>query len=71
MPEPEPGFFYEGWVVRAEPFNFISTGVASLDENVFEADQDLTDHDLYVLTIEPDDGDPAPAAHILEGTMRK
>ena len=21
--------------------------------------------------IEPDDGDPAPAAHILEGTMRK
>ncbi len=71
LPEPGPDYFYEGWVVRSEPFNFISTGVTDLHKNVFEAEEDLTDYNLYVLTLEPDDGDPAPAEHILEGTMIK
>ncbi len=73
LPEPEGTDFYEGWVVRNNPQSVISTGEAELVdgsyENTYSSDQDLTDHDFYVLTIEPDDGDPAPAGHILEGTM--
>ena len=77
LPDPESGYFYEGWVVRKQPLSVISTGSAksrkleSTYQNTFISNQDLTDHDFYVLTIEPDDGDPAPAAHILEGTMIK
>lgn len=76
LPVLSPDFFYEGWVVRTgnNP-EAISTGkVFAVDNNTtyineFGTDVDLTDHDLYVLTLEPDDGDPAPAAHILEGTL--
>jgi hypothetical protein len=73
LPEPEGTDFYEGWVVRPDPFNFISTGVVEkVDDmyvNLYSSEDDLTDHFSYVLTIEPDDGDPAPADHILEGDM--
>ena len=74
LPHPEQGYFYEGWVVRSEPLSVISTGEATRSfgkyYNGFTSDQDLTDHTQYVLTLEPDDGDPAPAEHILEGTMK-
>jgi len=73
LPHPEDGFFYEGWVVRQNPLSVISTGKAkrSLGDylNTFNSKEDLTDHEQYVLTLEPDDGDPAPADHVLEGTM--
>lgn len=75
LPDLEPNFFYEGWVVRrGENMSVISTGALEMDEsgeymNTYTSETDLTDHDFYVLTLEPDDGDPAPAAHILEGTM--
>lgn len=74
LPELDDGYFYEGWVVRPEPFQFISTGeVIEQDDgtwvNTYESATDNTDHINYVLTLEPDDGDPAPAEHILEGTM--
>lgn len=73
LPELEDGYFYEGWVVRNSPLSVISTGATTnedgLEINVFESDEDLSDHLFYVLTLEPDDGDPAPAAHVLEGTM--
>lgn len=73
LPELEDDYFYEGWVVRKEPFHFISTGETikqgENEFNIFSIQEDLTDHDFYVLTLEPDDGDPAPAEHILEGTM--
>lgn len=74
LPELMPGYFYEGWIVRrTDPFNVVSTGALTEDEggwtNIFTADGDFTDHDFYVLTLEPDDGDPAPAAHILEGDI--
>ncbi|HIA92164.1 TPA: anti-sigma factor [Candidatus Saccharibacteria bacterium] len=71
LPEPTNGEFYEGWIVRKEPFKFISTGELEQTDDVwlnyFMSDEDLTDFTQYVLTIEPDDGDPAPDAHILEG----
>ena len=70
LPHPEEGYFYEGWVVRQSPLSVLSTGKAERSlgdyENAFKSDEDLTDHDFYVLTLEPDDGDPAPAKHILE-----
>ncbi len=74
LPALEDGFFYEGWVVRADPQSVISTGALEQGEtgawvNDFSSDENLTDHVRYVLTLEPDDGDPAPAEHILDGTL--
>ena len=74
LPNPEEfgeGFFYEGWVVRAEPFAFISTGEVELDDNFngvnfYTSSADYTEYGRYVLTIEPNNGDPAPADHVLE-----
>ena len=76
LPDPEGTDFYEGWIVRREGgFNVISTGKASkidgVYKNVYESEKDLSDHTFYVLTIEPDDGDPAPAEHILEGVLMR
>ena len=76
LPDPEGTDFYEGWIVRrGDDFDVISTGkVEKADEvytNMYTSGADLTDHDFYVLTIEPDDGDPAPADHIVEGVMKK
>ena len=73
LPLLEEGYFYEGWVVRNSPLSVISTGPTEMDGdmhvNNFTSEEDLTDHTFYVLTLEPDDGDPAPADHTLEGTM--
>jgi hypothetical protein len=76
LPEPQGTDFYEGWVVRrGDAMSVISTGRVDEEEigyvNLFNSDTDLTDHDFYVLTIEPDDGDPAPAEHILEGVLTR
>jgi len=68
--------FYEGWIVRkGVNFDVISSGalekIGDTYINTYASGQDLTDHSFYVLTLEPDDGDPAPAKHILEGTLKK
>ena len=39
--------------------------------NSFSTEKNYLEYDFYVLTIEPDDGDPAPDKHILEGTMEE
>lgn len=71
LPELEEGFFYEGWVVREEPLSVVSTGALTNDTgawlNVYQPTEDYSDHLKYVLTLEPDDGDPAPADHVLSG----
>jgi hypothetical protein len=71
IPDPEGTDFYEGWVVGP---SVISTGKAQkvsdgVWENTYTSDENLLTHTRYVLTLEPDDGDPAPAAHVIEGTM--
>ena len=75
LPATENGDFYEGWIVRKSPTSVLSTGKTELIDgthtNTFTADGDLRDHDFYVLTLEPNDGDPAPDKHILEGTLTK
>ncbi len=62
--------FYEWWLVRRDPFAFISTGVADKRgdtyRNAFTSTTDYSAYDFYVLTLEPNDGDPAPADHIIE-----
>lgn len=77
LPDPKGDDFYEGWIVRrGENFSVISTGklvkndTYGVYENFYMSNEDLTDHDFYVLTLEPNDDDPAPADHILEGTLR-
>ncbi len=75
LSDPEEGYFYEGWVVRKEPFHFISTNklekVDGQYVNTYQSGEDLTDHTMYVVTLEPDDNNPEPADHILEGNMEK
>jgi hypothetical protein len=75
LSDPEEEFFYEGWVVRNQPLSVISTGRVDKNngvyKNIFSSIQNLIGHSFYVLTLEPDDDDPAPAEHILEGTMSK
>ena len=78
LPEVGSHLFYEWRVVRKNPLSVISTDAAKLVKkedgtmmfvNTRTSDADLTDHTLYVLTLEPDDGDPAPADHIAEGMV--
>jgi len=76
LPDPVGDDFYEGWIVRkGVNFSVISTGKLFKENNnfvnKFKSSQNLLDHDFYVLTLEPNDGNPAPADHILEGTMIK
>lgn len=76
LPKPEEGMFYEGWIVRkGDNFDVISTGRVKETEgvysNVFNSDKDLTDHDLYILTLEAEDGDATPGEHVLEGALKK
>ena len=74
LPDPDDSHFYEGWIVRRGiKFNVISTGKVEGENGVYinryASEKDLTDHTFYVLTLEPDDGNPAPAEHVLEGTL--
>ena len=73
LPEIWPDFFYEWRVVRKSPFDFISTWelMRAGDEytNKWLSSGDYSEYTHYVLTLEPRDGDPAPAAHIFEWDM--
>lgn len=70
------GDFYEGWLVNQVTKEFFSTGVATVDAQgsgtntyMSSTDHQTEGYDFYVLTLEPDDGDPAPAEHIVEGVL--
>lgn len=73
LSDPQADDFYEGWLVQKSPFKFISTGeLKKVDGNYinhFESDIDYRSYDFYVLTLEPNDGDLAPADHIFEWTV--
>lgn len=72
MPKLTNGDFYEGWLVkRPVPGGFFTTGEMNNEgDGDFTLDYtqegNVTDHPKVVITLEPDDGDPAPAAHIIE-----
>jgi hypothetical protein len=71
----EDGYFYEGWILKGS--KFVSTGHLS---NYFgdsrhslrftSDDTDHTGHTKVIITLEPDDGDPAPAGHVAEGQLK-
>jgi len=69
------GYFYEGWIVRTEPFAVVGVGAFDVLDGVgfnnFTSNTDYSDYDQYVLTIEPNDGNPAPADHVLEGEFAR
>lgn len=74
LPDPGADNFYEGWIVRQNGwFNFFSTGELIIENgkwvNTRSIDWNHTDHIQYVLTLEPNDNDPAPADHIIEGDV--
>ncbi len=73
LPDPEGDDFYEGWLVQKSPFRFISTGKLKKQGgkyiNEFSSTTDYTSYTEYILTLEPNDNDPAPADHILEGPV--
>lgn len=74
LPDPQGTDFYEGWIlIQGDATTVMTTGRAKKVENgyvnEFSSDADLTERTFYVLTLEPDDGDPRPAEHILEGEM--
>ena len=75
LPDPVGNDFYEGWVVKKSPLSALSTGKVIKKDGVYVnnyfSDKNLVDHDFYVLTLEPNDNNPAPADHIVEGTMKK
>ena len=77
LPALEEGYFYEGWLVQLEPLDVISTGkmIPEGEAGSFalslETPDDLTSYTRVVITLEPDDGDPGPAEHVLEGTLER
>lgn len=73
---PEDGYFLEGWLVHPETKDVLSTGQLknhfgdSRHSLRFDSDRDLTAYTKVVVTLEPDDGDPAPAEHVADGELK-
>jgi hypothetical protein len=72
LPFPKDDYFYECWIIRDEPADHISAGqlIQETDGKYhlkFIVNSDYTDYNKLVITLEPDDDDFSPAAHILQG----
>ena len=71
LPALEKGFYYEGWLV-GEP-GFFSLGRMAAEAGVgklyYSSNQDKSQFKGVVVTLEPEDGNPAPDKHILEGNF--
>lgn len=74
LTDPQGDDFYEGWLVRKSPFAFISTGKLRKKDwkyhNIYTSSTDYSNYTEYVLTIEPNDWNAAPADHILEWMVK-
>lgn len=70
LPSPEKGFFFEGWLVDPAG-KYFSTGRVIPEETqgllYYQSDKDETAYNQVVITLEPEDDNPAPDKHILEG----
>jgi len=73
MPELQNEDFYEGWLTKdPSSLGFFSTGKMYFDktENAwileYEVDEDKSEYPNVVITLEPNDDNPAPAKHIIE-----
>jgi hypothetical protein len=74
---PSDGYFYEGWLVRENPKDTMSVGhLKSLFGDVrhflkFKDERDLRAYTKVIVTLEVDDGNPAPARHVAEGVLKE
>ena len=72
LPDPETGSWYEGWLVRENPFDVIYTGKLRQAKGGWVLDfvsvEDLQDHQQVVVTLEKVE-DGKPESHILEGAF--
>ena len=72
LPDPEAGTFYEGWLVREEPFDVVYTGKLRIAKGGYILDYnsgaDLSDHEQVIVTQETVD-DQKPEQHVLEGSF--
>lgn len=68
---PDKGFFYEGWLVGES--GFFSTGrlavVSGRGMLYYTVAEDKTDFRGVVVTLEEEDGNPAPGKHVLEANF--
>lgn len=70
LPALEKGFFLEGWLVNPSGAYFSTGRVIPEGEKgvlYYFAQEDKSAYNTVVITLEPEDGNPAPAKHILEG----
>lgn len=67
----DKGFYYEGWLVGDT--GFFSIGRLGEDGGIgkiyYQTDEDKSQYRGLVITEEPEDGEAAPAKHILEGSF--
>lgn len=75
LPDPASKYYYQGWLVRREgSLTVLSLGRVQKTENrfaiVYLTSTDLSAYDFFVVTLEFDDGNPAPGEHILEGILK-
>jgi len=74
LQQPNGSDFYEGWIINESTSELISVGqAAKADDNYtisYNMGEDYTAYTKFALTIEADDGESAPADHILEGTTK-
>jgi len=73
LPEPKAGEWYEGWLVRDEPFSSVYTGKLRIAKGglvlEFSDKMDWRDHVKVVVTLEKQD-DRKLETHVLEGEFR-
>lgn len=75
LSSPPEGYAYEGWLIRSKPFDFFSTGrlIQHADDLkwylLWELNEDRSDYKKVVVTLEPNDNNPAPGDHVLEGVF--
>ncbi len=66
----DKGYFYEGWITRdGETISIgrMEVGIDGAGFLYYTSSADRSDYNGVVITLEPEDGDPAPATHVLEG----
>ena len=74
---PKDGSFYEGWLVDPKTKERISTGhLNSLFGDVrhnldYQAERDLSTFTNVIITLEKDDGNPAPGIEVATGTLKE
>jgi len=67
---PGKGYYYEGWLGKED--SYFSTGRLEVNVNgqgvlYYTTSVDKSSDNQVLLTLEPEDGNPLPATHVLEG----